>query len=122
MGQPKRAERGMNPGTCPLTTTVSIIAPKWAAAVWYQLSSSGAGGRRARRTEDLRRSIPGITRKMLVEQLRHFEAEGLVERTVKPGKPPQVEYMLTDHGRILWPVWDAMWKWGQAHLERRPLG
>lgn len=119
MGQPKRAERGLNPGICPLTTTVSIIGSKWAAAIWYQLSSSGAGGRRARRTEELRRAIPGITRKMLVEQLRQFEAEGLVERNVRQTTPPQVSYLLTDHGRALWPVWDAMWKWGVVHLERQ---
>jgi DNA-binding HxlR family transcriptional regulator len=56
---------------------------------------------------------------MLVEQLRHFEAEGLVERIVRPSRPPQVEYFLTDHGRILWPVWDALWRWGKAHLERQ---
>ena len=119
MGQPKRAERGLNPGACPLTTAVSIVAPKWAAAVWYQLSSSGAGGRRSRRTEDLRRAIPGISRKMLVEQLRQFEAEGLVQRIVRPSQPPQVEYLLTDHGRILWPVWDALWRWGELHEQRQ---
>lgn len=81
-------------------------------------AASGAGGRKARRTEDLRRAIPGISRKMLVEQLRHFEAEGLVERIVRPTNPPQVEYLLTDHGRLLWPIWDAMWHWGTAHLKR----
>lgn len=118
MGQPKRAERGLNPGTCPLTAAVSVVAPKWAAAVWYQLSASGAGGRRARRTEDLRRAIPGITRKMLVEQLRQFEAEGIVRRVVRPGRPPRVEYSLTEHGRVLWRVWDALWRWGEAHRER----
>ena len=117
MGQPKRAERGLNPGTCPLTAAVSVIAPKWAAAVWYQLSSSGAGGRRARRTEDLRRAIPGITRKVLIEQLRHFEAEGIVKRVVRASKPPEVEYSLTDHGRVLWRVWDALWRWGEVHLD-----
>jgi DNA-binding HxlR family transcriptional regulator len=119
MGQPKRGERGLNPGTCPLTTAVSVIAPKWAAAIWYQLSKHGAGGRRSRRTEDLRRAIPGITRKMLVEQLRQFEVDGVVARMVKPSKPPQVEYSLTQHGRDLWKIWDAMWHWGTAHLELR---
>lgn len=119
MGQPKRAERGLSPGVCPLTTTVSVIASKWAAAIWYQLSTSGAGGRRARRSEELRHAIPGITRKMLVEQLRQFEADGLVERNIRRTNPPQVSYLLTDHGRDLSPVWDAMWKWGTVHLERQ---
>jgi DNA-binding HxlR family transcriptional regulator len=107
----------MEPGNCPLTATVSVVGSKWAAAVWYQLSNSGARGRRARRTEDLRRSIPGITRKMLVEQLRNFEADGLVQRVVHPTAPPQVEYSLTGHGRELWRVWDAMWRWGTRHLQ-----
>jgi DNA-binding HxlR family transcriptional regulator len=56
---------------------------------------------------------------MLVEQLRQFEAEGLVERIVRPTNPPQVEYFLTDHGRLMWPIWDALWRWGVAHLEQR---
>jgi len=119
MGQPKRTERGLNPGSCPLTAAVSVVAPKWAAAVYYQLHIRGADGRYARRTEDIRRSIPGITLKMLVEQLRQFEAEGIVQRVVRPGKPPEVEYSLTEHGRVLWPVWDALWRWGEIHLARQ---
>jgi len=66
----------------------------------------------------LRRSMPGVTVKVLRQQLRQLEAEGLVRRSApaRPGLPGR--YELTTHGQTLGPVFDALWTWGQAHLAR----
>ena len=102
MGQPRRAERGLNPGSCPVTSAMAVIAPKWAAEVWKQLAVGDAAGRGS---EELRRAVPGVSRKMLTEQLREFEAAGVVRREVDERVPPRVTYSLTVHGRALGAVW-----------------
>jgi DNA-binding HxlR family transcriptional regulator len=68
------------------------------------------------RFSDLERAIPAITQKMLGQQLRRLEADGIVLRTVYPQVPPKVEYRLTDWGQSLCPALDALLKWG----DRRP--
>jgi DNA-binding HxlR family transcriptional regulator len=113
MGQPKRSERGLDPLRCPVTAAMTVICPKWAAEVWKQLSYG------PRRSEDLRRSIPGISRKMLTEQLREFAAQGVVARSESPAMPPTVVYALTAHGRALEEIWNAVHAWGLRHLDRR---
>ena len=113
MGQPRRTERGLNPGSCPITMAMAVIAPKWAGEVWKQLAMGDAAGRGS---EELHRSIPGISRKMLTEQLREFEAAAVVRRDVDRSVPPRVTYSLTEHGRALGDVWGAIWAWGDSHL------
>lgn len=56
--------------------------------------------------------MPGISQKMLAQQLRQLEADGLVSRTVYPEVPPRVEYRLTDRGQALCPALDALLQWG----------
>jgi DNA-binding HxlR family transcriptional regulator len=66
----------------------------------------------------LQRSIPEITPKMLTQQLRELERDGVVSRIVYPEVPPKVEYLLTEYGKTLAPVFDLMCQWGGTHLGR----
>jgi DNA-binding HxlR family transcriptional regulator len=68
-------------------------------------------GGRVRRFSDLEREIDGVSQKMLAQQLRQLEADGLVGRTVHPEVPPKVEYALTEWGQSLCPALDALLKW-----------
>jgi DNA-binding HxlR family transcriptional regulator len=106
MGQPKRTERGFQPGKCPLTAVMNVIGGKWAGVIWYRLSEGPM------RCADLRRSIDGISQKMLNEQLRDFVEHGIVIRHEDDSVPPKVEYALTDYGLSLGPVYQALCEWG----------
>lgn len=70
-------------------------------------------GRSGRRLGELRRQIPGVSERMLTQQLRELEAHGIVRRKVYPVVPPKVEYSLTAYGR---PLTDQMCAWGKKHL------
>ena len=69
-----------------------------------------------RRYGALRRLIPQITEKMLIRQLRELEQDGIIGRSVHHSVPPRVEYSVTDYGQSLYPVLDALCKWGWSHL------
>lgn len=96
---------------CPFTATVDVIGGKWKGVIWWRLSR-GLG-----RFGEMQRAIPQITKKMLVQQLRELERDGIVHRQVFAEVPPRVEYSLTDYGRSLGPVIDAMCAWGARHLQ-----
>jgi DNA-binding HxlR family transcriptional regulator len=64
---------------------------------------------------ELRRAIPGVTAKVLRQQLRQMEAAGLISRSVR-STPLRVRYRLTSHGRTLGPVFETLWSWGTRHL------
>lgn len=66
---------------------------------------------------ELRRAMPGLTAKVLRQQLRQVEAAGLIVRSIRT-KPLRVCYRLTKHGRTLGPVFDSLWLWGKRHLAR----
>jgi DNA-binding HxlR family transcriptional regulator len=66
---------------------------------------------------ELRRAMPGVTSKVLRQQLRQMEAAGLVAKSVR-AKPLRVRYRLTPHGRTLGPVFETLWSWGRHHLAR----
>ena len=68
-----------------------------------------------KRFGELRRSIGSVSQKVLTAQLRDMEACGLVDRRVYAEVPPRVEYSLTELGRSLRPILDAMWAWGEAY-------
>jgi DNA-binding HxlR family transcriptional regulator len=70
------------------------------------------------RFAELRRQIPGITEKMLTQQLRELEADGIVERRVYATVPPKVEYSLTDYGWSLKRALREICAWGRTHMER----
>ncbi len=68
---------------------------------------------KVRRYSELEKLIPGISQKMLAQQLRQLEADGVVARTIYPEVPPKVEYRLTGWGQALCPALDALLKWAE---------
>ena len=97
---------------CPVYTAIKVINGRWKPMIFKRLGETGLG------FGQLRRSMPGLTAKVLRQQLRQLEAEGLVQRSrsTRPGLPGR--YELTPHGRTLGPVFDALWNWGVIHLAR----
>jgi DNA-binding HxlR family transcriptional regulator len=97
---------------CSVARTVELIGGKWKAVILYYLLDETL------RFNELRRTIPGITQRMLTLQLRELEADGIVERTVFPVVPPHVEYALTPFGKTLEPVLRTMREWGTRNKRR----
>jgi DNA-binding HxlR family transcriptional regulator len=91
---------------CPAEMTLDIIGGRWKVLILWQLFQG------ARRFSELFRALDGITQKMLTQQLRELEKDGIVHRQVYPQIPPKVEYSLTPLGESLRPVVDAMCEWG----------
>ena len=100
------------PTMCSVEITLQVVGGGWKPVILYHLTAG------TQRFGALRRAIPGVTQKMLTQQLRELEADGVISRTVYAEVPPRVEYALTPHGRTLRPVLDAMCKWGTAHAKR----
>lgn len=92
---------------CPVATTVQLIGNKWKLLILRNLIYTGK-----QRFTDFVKSIPGISKKVLTDNLRALEDDGLIEREVYAEVPPRVEYSLSDLGRTLKPVLDAMSDWG----------
>lgn len=97
----------IDPGICPVQATARIVSGKWTLLVLRDL----AGGRC--RFTDLQRSLVGISSATLVLRLRELEEHGVVARTEYAESPPRVEYELTDRGRDLLPILDAMREYGR---------
>lgn len=72
-----------------------------------------------KRFDELKKSIGNVSQKVLTAQLRQMEDSGLLTRTVYPEVPPRVEYTLTDLGRSLKPILDAMWTWGENYKQNQ---
>lgn len=96
-------------GCSSVRTTLDVIGGKWKPLIMFLLVD------KTMRFSELQRSIVRITQKMLTEQLRELEKDGLISRKVYPQVPPKVEYTITNYGRTLLPVLETMHKWGQAH-------
>ena len=94
---------------CPVETTLMLIGSKWKVLILRDLVPG------TKRFGELRRSIGSVSQKVLTAQLRDMEACGLVDRRVYAEVPPRVEYSLTELGRSLRPILDAMWAWGEAY-------
>lgn len=97
------------PEHCPVGRTVRAVGGRWKPLIVFHLR----GG--AVRFNALRRRMPTVTQRMLTQHLREMERDGLVSRTVREVVPPHVEYALTERGRALVPVLDAMAAWGLDH-------
>lgn len=93
----------------PLERTLQIIGGRWKLYILFHL----LGG--PLRSSELQRGIPGISQKVLVQQLREMEEHGLVRRTVHAAVPPHVEYDATELGRSLAPLIDQLQDWGIHH-------
>lgn len=100
---------------CPVAATLELIGGKYKALILWHLSG------KVLRFGELSRLVPEATPKMLTQQLRELEADGLVARRVYPVVPPKVEYSLTDLGASLFPILKAMYAWGSTLLEGRGI-
>lgn len=96
--------------TCPIDFTIDLISGKWSMWILWSLQNGSL------RFGELRREIPGITEKMLIQQLKKFETYNIVERKVYSEVPPKVEYSLTEHGKSLKPIMLLIKQWGDEHL------
>ena len=105
--------RRPNPvGGCPLTAALAAIGGKWKLIILYWL------GRSPKHFAALRRDIPGISQKVLTQQLRELAGDGIIRRRPKGPIPSPVEYSLTDYGRSVLPLVEGVRLWGRTHLER----
>lgn len=116
MTKPRHSNFDCAPG-CAVEATISLIDGKWKCVILFHLLDGRA------RFNELRRQIPGATQRTLTNQLRELEVDGLIERTVYAQVPPKVEYNLSELGRSLTPVLQALKGWGDANLHRfaKPL-
>ena len=92
--------------TCPVEYTASMIANKWKILILRDLITG------TKRYNELTRSVVGISAKVLTENLRELESDGIIERKVYPEVPPKVEYYLTNKGNDLRPIIDLMKEYG----------
>ena len=90
---------------CPAESTLAVIGGRWKVPIVWHLFGA------TRRFSELRRALPGCTPKMLTQQLRELERDGILKRKVYAEVPPRVEYSLTDRGASLKPVVEAMCCW-----------
>jgi DNA-binding HxlR family transcriptional regulator len=100
-------------GYCPVTYVMNKIGGHWKPIILYQLSNN------PKRYSELRRAIPEITEKMLIQHLKQLQEDDLVLRTAEPVVPPFVTYSLTPAGAKLQPVLNAMAVWGLDDMEQR---
>lgn len=96
---------------CRVEEALGIVVGKWKPVIILHLLHEGT-----KRFSELKRSMPGITQKMLTKQLRELEDEDIIQRVVYPQVPPKVEYSMTDYGRTLSPILEAMHAWGTKHV------
>jgi len=95
--------------TCAVEFTVKVIGGRWKLLILRELF----GG--TRRFGELGRGIKGISQRMLTQQLRELERDGILARKVYAQVPPKVEYSMTDRGLSLAPILEMMHQWGAAH-------
>lgn len=88
---------------------IRVLEGRWKLVILFQLF-----GGRVRRFSDLERAIPSVSQKMLVQQLRQLESDGVVARIVHRQVPPKVEYHLTKWGQSLCPALDALLTWAES--------
>ena len=96
---------------CPVATTVQLIGSKWKLLIMRNLMD------RPWRFNELKKSLDGISQKVLTDSLRSMEEDGIITRTVYAEVPPRVEYALSDVGESMRPILDAMKEWGIRYKE-----
>lgn len=96
----------------PVEATLEVIGGKWKVVILCHLTKG------TKRTSELKRLMPGITQKMLTQQLRELEDDGVIQRKVYNQVPPKVEYSLTEYGWSLESILDSLCAWGECHLEK----
>src|SRR5215475_3254877 len=111
-GNDTRLRRPNPVGGCPLTAALAAIGGKWKLIIVYWLAEA------PKHFAALRREMPGISQKVLTQQLRELVSDGIVQRQPKGAIPAPVEYSLTDYGRSLLPLVEDVRLWGRTHMER----
>ena len=96
---------------CPVATTLMLIGNKWKIFIIQQLMA------RPFRFSELRRAIPGISEKLLTDNLRAMEKNGIITRTVFPEVPPRTEYALSELGDTMRPIIESMATWGTGYQQ-----
>ncbi len=100
---------------CPVEATIKLIGGKYKALILWKLIGNTL------RFSQLRAEVPEATPKMLTQQLRELESDGLVRREVYPVVPPKVEYSLTAMGLSIKPILESMYNWGSGYLSGQGL-
>ncbi|MFJ5049474.1 winged helix-turn-helix transcriptional regulator [Streptomyces sp. NPDC088719] len=100
------------PYICALDAAMDVVEGKWKALILWALDE------RLHRFGELRRSLPGISEKVLAQQLRELEADGIVRRTVFEETPPRVEYELTKTGAELYSALEGLGEWGDRRMRQ----
>ena len=98
---------------CPVEATLGVIGGKWKMIIYREIYRNGA-----QRFGQLQRSVGQISAKVLTQQLRELETDGVLKRTIYPEIPPRVEYSLTKAGQSLEPVFLSMVSWGYSFLNK----
>ncbi len=96
---------------CPVATMVEIIGNKWKLLILRNLLAE------THRFGELKSALEGISQKVLTDNLRQLESDGIIIRTVYPEVPPRVEYSLSELGNTLRPLFKSMEDWGNAYKE-----
>ena len=112
-GNPARPARANPVGGCPLTAALAAIGGKWKLIIVYWLAES------PKHFAALRQAIPGISQKVLTQQLRELMSDGIVHRQPKGAIPAPVEYSLTDYGRSVSPLVEQVRLWGRTHMAQQ---
>ncbi|URZ09116.1 winged helix-turn-helix transcriptional regulator [Clostridium felsineum] len=97
---------------CPVETTLLLIGEKWKVLILRDLMEG------TKRFGELKKSIGSISQKVLTQQLKAMEKDGLVLRKAYAEVPPRVEYSLTSLGKSLKPILDSMWSWGNSYKDK----
>lgn len=101
------------PYFCGIDAAMDVVGGKWKVLIVWELDTHGA-----RRFGELRRGLPGVSEKMLIQQLRELEQDAIVHREVFAQVPPRVEYSLTEFGVTLNSALAPLGDWGRARMER----
>jgi DNA-binding HxlR family transcriptional regulator len=101
------------PYICGIDAAMDVVAGKWKSLILWELDNHGT-----RRFGELKRGLPGVSEKMLIQHLREMEADGLIHREVYREVPPKVEYSLTEHGTSLNAALGPLGTWGKERIKR----
>ncbi|WP_239003861.1 winged helix-turn-helix transcriptional regulator [Nocardia panacis] len=105
--------RRTGPYFCGIDAAMDVVGGKWKSLILWELAERGV-----RRFGELRRGLPGISEKMLIQQLRELEEDGVVAREIYREVPPRVEYRLTESGAALNAALEPLGAWGRRRIER----
>lgn len=101
------------PYVCGIDAGMDVVSGKWKSLILWELDNYGI-----RRFGELKRGLPGVSEKMLIQHLREMEVDGLIHREVYREVPPRVEYSLTEDGISLNAALAPLGKWGTARIKR----